>query len=209
VPVVRSVTGSRAYDESRGSLPWHAKPSTGDVRHDDTGTCTVLAHDTPATVGWVVHKSALVDELVRHLAEALETARAAYAAAIEGATHPEAKAENDKDTRGLEQSYIARGQAQRVAELEGAIADLGRLGLRQFASQDPIATSALVTVDEDGTQRRYFIAPHGGGTVLSGSVQVITLASPVGRALTGKRVGDVVELVAGGKTRELEIVALE
>lgn len=154
-------------------------------------------------------KTTLVDELVTHLAAALETARAAYAAAIEGATHPEAKAENDKDTRGLEQSYIARGQAQRVAELEAAIADLGRLALRSFGTRDPIATSALVTVDEDGVQRRYFLAPHGGGTVLSGPVQVITSASPVGRALAGKRAGDVVELVAGGKTRELEIVAVE
>lgn len=156
-----------------------------------------------------MHKSVFVDELVTHLEGALETARAAHAAAIEGATHPEAKAENDKDTRGLEQSYIARGQAQRIAELESAIADLGRLVLRSFAPRDPVATSALVTVEEDGAQRRYFVSPHGGGTVLTGPVHVITLASPVGRALTGKRAGEVVELVAGGKTRELEIVAIE
>jgi len=38
---------------------------------------------------------------------------------VEGATHEENKPENDKDTRALEQSYLARGQAQRVVELQG------------------------------------------------------------------------------------------
>lgn len=154
-------------------------------------------------------KAALRAELVEQLTSALASARAAHAAAIEGATHPEAKAENDKDTRGLEQSYIARGQAQRVAELEAAIADLGRLGLRTFGDRDAIATSALVTVTDDGIERRYFVVPHGGGNVLACAVQVITPVSPVGRALVGKRAGDVVEIAIAGKTRELEIIAVE
>lgn len=153
-------------------------------------------------------KSSLRAELLEQLAAALETARAAHAAAIEGATHPEARAENDKDTRGLEQSYIARGQAQRVAELEAAVADVTRLALRSFADDAPVAVSALVTVLEDASERRYFIVPHGGGNVLAGEVAVITPVSPLGRALLGKRVGDVVELAVAGKTRELEILEL-
>lgn len=150
-------------------------------------------------------KDALRAELRAQLAATLETARAAHAAAIEGATHPEARAENDKDTRGLEQSYLARGQAQRVAELEAAVAELGKLAMRTFAAGDPIALTALVTVEEDGAPHRYFLAPHGGGTVLRGDVQVITTTSPVGRALVGKRVDDEVELRLAGKTRELVI----
>ena len=35
-----------------------------------------------------------------------------------GATHEEAKPEDDKDTRALEQTYLARGQAERVAAAE-------------------------------------------------------------------------------------------
>ena len=61
-------------------------------------------------------KQALRDELLAALAASLATARDAHAAAVEGATHGEARAENDKDTRGLEQSYLARGQAQRVEQ---------------------------------------------------------------------------------------------
>ena len=154
-------------------------------------------------------KEPLRAELLEQLASALATARVSHAAAIEGATHPEAKAENAKDTRGLEQSYIARGQAQRVAELESAIVELSRLELRTFEPRDPIATSALVTVDEDDARRRYFVVPYGGGNVLAGAIQVITPLSPVGRALLGKCVHDLVEVAIAGNTRELEIVAID
>ncbi|HEX2686728.1 MAG TPA: hypothetical protein VHN14_08920, partial [Kofleriaceae bacterium] len=57
-------------------------------------------------------KATLKAELVAQLVAALDLAQRAHAAALEGATHAEARAENPKDTRGLEQSYLARGQAQ-------------------------------------------------------------------------------------------------
>jgi transcription elongation GreA/GreB family factor len=154
-------------------------------------------------------KSDLRAELVTVLEEALATARAAHAAAIEGATHAEAKAENDKDTRGLEQSYLARGVAQRVADLEAAVADVTRLELRKFGPRDPVAMSALVTVDEDGDEAKFFIAPAGGGTILAGGVQVVTTSSPLGRALLGKRIDDEVELVLPGKKRAFVITAID
>ncbi|MBA3464896.1 MAG: GreA/GreB family elongation factor [Deltaproteobacteria bacterium] len=153
-------------------------------------------------------KAALRTELVAALEEALAAARAAHAAAIEGATHAEAKAENDKDTRGLEQSYLARGVAQRVVDLETAVADVTRLELRTFAAGAPAAMSALVTVDEEGEEQTFFLAPAGGGTVLSSNVQVVTTSSPLGRALLGKRVDDEVELKLPGKTRAFVISAI-
>jgi transcription elongation GreA/GreB family factor len=156
----------------------------------------------------VIDKAKLRAQLHAQLEQALATAQAAHAAAIEGATHPEARAENDKDTRGLEQSYLARGQAQRVAELEAAVSDVGAMKLRTFTAKDPVAMSAVVTVDEDGVQRNYFVAPGGGGNMLDGDVQVITPASPIAKALVGKRIDDVVELKLGGKTRELAIAGV-
>jgi transcription elongation GreA/GreB family factor len=155
-----------------------------------------------------VTKERLRTELLAALEAALATAREAHAAAIEGSTHPEAKAENDKDTRGLEQSYLARGVAQRVAELEAAVHDITRLALRAFKPSDPIALGALVTIDDDGDAETLFLAPAGGGTMLSGGVQVVTTASPLGRALLGKRVDDEVELEIRGKKRELSITEI-
>lgn len=153
-------------------------------------------------------KAALKAELLAQLTAALAIARAAHAAAVEGATSDEARPENSKDTRGLEQSYLARGQAQRVAELEAAVADTTVLKLRTFAAQDPVAISGLVTVEEDEAQHRYFLAPHGGGSALAGDVQVVTPSSPLGRALLGKRRDDEVEVKLPGKTRALVITAI-
>jgi len=140
--------------------------------------------------------------LLASLEAQLETARAAHAAAAEGAFHEEAKPENDKDTRGLEQSYLARGQAARVAELEHAIVTVTAL---TTATSTRVALGALVTVDEDGSERTLYIAPAGGGLALAGgAVTVVTPASPVGRALLGKVADDEAEV---GK-RTLTITAV-
>jgi transcription elongation GreA/GreB family factor len=156
----------------------------------------------------VIDKAALRAELLQTLKGALETAREAHAAAVAGATDDEARPENDKDTRGLEQSYLARGQAQRVAELEAAVSEVGKLALRAFGDADRVTIGALVTVEEDGRAHRFFVAPHGGGTVLAAGTQVVTPVSPLGRVLLGRRVEDEVEVRLPGKLRSFVIVAV-
>ena len=152
-------------------------------------------------------KAALKAELEAVLAAALETARRAHTAAIEGATHSEARAENDKDTRGLEQSYLARGQAMRVAELEAAVARVAAWVLPEFGKGARIGLGALVTVDGDDQQ--LFIATDGGGTVLAGgAVRVVTPQSPLGRAVLGRCVDDEIELRLPNGVRTLTIEAI-
>lgn len=149
-------------------------------------------------------KAALRDELRAQLFEALQRAEAAHASATEGATHSEARAENPKDTRGLEQSYLARGQAQRVGELAAAVSAIDSLALRAFATADPVAMSAVVTVEENGKRATWFLAPAGGGNRLAGGVIVVTPDSPLGQALLEKCAGDELEL---GK-RTIEVIAV-
>ena len=154
-------------------------------------------------------KQDLKQELLQQLQADLATAERAHKAARERATHEEAKPEDDKDTRALEQSYVARGQARRFEELTDSVAAVQGLAIRPFRDSDPIALGALVTIDENGAQRVLFMAPEGGGAALaSGQVQVITPRSPVGRALLGKRVGDAFTLTLAGKAREIEVVAV-
>jgi len=150
-------------------------------------------------------KAELKLELEAALAAALDTARRAHAAAIEGATHSEARSENDKDTRGLEQSYLARGQAIRVADLATALARVTAFVLP--AQLERVALGALVTVD--GDDKQLFVASDGGGTLLAGgAVQVVTPQSPLGRTLLGRCVDDEVELRLPGGARTLTIVAV-
>ena len=154
-------------------------------------------------------KATLKAALLAQLEEDLATARKAHKAAVEGATHAEARPEIDKDTRGLEQSYLARGVALRAAELEAATAGVAGWHVRDFASDAVIALGALVSVDDDGQIRRFLLAAHGGGVSLPGDISVVTPTSPIGRALLGRRVDDDCEVNLGGTLRTLSIVALE
>ena len=151
-------------------------------------------------------RSDLRHDLLAAAEAALATARAAHAAAVEGATHSEAKAENDKDTRGLEQSYLARGHAARVEELEAALVSVAALSTAKPGPR--IALGAVATVDDDGSVTRYYLAPWGGGVTLAGGIAVVTPTSPIGRALIGKAVGEVAEVHRPGGVREFEIVAI-
>ncbi len=156
-------------------------------------------------------KQALRDELVTLLVLDLEKLERAYRATREGATHEEAKPENDKDTRALEQSYLARGQALRIQELTAGLAEVRAMPLRNFGPDAPAAMGALVVVEEEAAEPSVlFLIPHGGGSRIAlGRVQTITPKSPLGRAVLGKRTGDECEVVLGGKPRVLVVVDVQ
>jgi transcription elongation GreA/GreB family factor len=149
-----------------------------------------------------ISKKALLESLRKRVMADLEAAVVAQRDAQEGATHEEARPENDKDTRATEASYMARGLAQRVADLHQAASLLANLVVVKFGDDDRIAISALVTVENDaGDELVYFVAPAGGGVkVAQGgtTVAVITPSSPLGQALIGRRMGE--DLALRGKT---------
>lgn len=151
--------------------------------------------------------------LVTELLDRLRADHAALArtqrATVAGATSEEAKSEHSKDTRALEQSYLARGQAQRVEELREGLSRVAALPLRGFAAGEPIAVGALVEIEEEGATSILLLVPHGGGIRLSGREQVVTPASPLGRALIGKTSGDTVEITVAGRPRHLTVRGLE
>jgi transcription elongation GreA/GreB family factor len=156
----------------------------------------------------------LKQELLELVSRDLDTLVRAHRATQEGATHEEAKPENDKDTRALEQSYLARGQAARIEELRAGVETISTLTTRAFEAHDPVALGALATLsdaDGDATSDAFIVlvAPHGGGHQLAGGrVRVVTPVSPLGRALLGRRVGERIEVSTGGRERQLEIVGV-
>lgn len=149
--------------------------------------------------------NALLEQLATEIARATETANRSR----HDATHDEAKAENDKDTRALETSYLARGQAQRVVDLEQAERQVRFMTLRDFGPDDPIDVSALVEVEADGARTWYLIAPAAGGRKVSHdgvSIDVLTPEAPLGRVLIGRASGEDLELRVGARVRELSIL---
>jgi transcription elongation GreA/GreB family factor len=155
-------------------------------------------------------KRALLDALVAQVEAEIATMRKAAYDAADAATHAEAKPENDKDTRALEASYLAAGQAERVRELESARKLLRGLELRDVGKTTPICASAVITLEEeDGARTVFFLSPYGGGVKLDldgVKVHVVTPQSPLGKALLGRAHGDTIELRGKSGLREMAIV---
>lgn len=154
--------------------------------------------------------------LLARVLESLTATRAMMAAAADdsrkGATHPENKQEGSKDMRSTEQSYLARGQALRVDELDEQLKRLRYFEPADCGEDDPIAVGALVEVeDAEGGEppRLVFLLPHGGGVEVTLDDRVVTIVtgtSPLGRALLGRALGEDIELRTGTGKRELTIV---
>ena len=159
-------------------------------------------------------KPTLKQELLELVLRDLDTLVRAHRATHEGATHEEAKPENDKDTRALEQSYLARGQAARIEQLRAGLKAISTLTTRVFDMDDPIALGALATLCDADAQAPsgtwvVLVSPHGGGHQLDeGRVRVVTPISPLGRALLGKRVGEQLEVTTRGRERQIEIIGV-
>ncbi len=157
-------------------------------------------------------KRALLKKLLAlfdaELASYAKSAREAHAEA----THEQNKAENKYDTRALEASYLARGQARQMAETEQARTHLEALDLKAFGPQDPIDLGALVTLEENGSSSFFFIAPRGGGTEIRHNrktILVLTPQSPLGRQLIGKCQGDRLTLQITSTASAYRVLAVE
>jgi hypothetical protein len=130
-----------------------------------------------------VNKQALVKKIIAQLEEELDLYFRAARAAHAEATHEQSKAENKYDTRGLEASYLARGQSRHAAELGQAIKQFAALPVRQFTSKEPIDVGAVVELEMKSERTWYFVGPCAGGTEVlheKKSVLVITPKSPLG-----------------------------
>ncbi len=156
-----------------------------------------------------VDKPALHQDLIRALETARERLLSAQRTSQEGLTHEEARAEGDKDTRATEASYIARGQAMRVEALEAELAKVRSVRVRSFAAGEPVALSALVTLEAPDGRRTVYLAPAGGGLRLQADtveVHVVTPSSPLGKALIGAAAGQVVQYMKGSREEEADLL---
>jgi len=110
------------------------------------------------------------------------------------ATDPASKAESKYDTRSLEASYLAIGQAEQADELAAALDDFDFFDWPDFAPGDPIAVGALVELDFDGERVFFLIAPRGGGVTcdLEGvELSVLTPMAPLFDRIAGRLAGEV------------------
>lgn len=89
-----------------------------------------------------------------------------------------------------------------------AVADFKAAPLKKG---ERIGLGAIVEVEDGAAGKTLFLAPAGAGEELTGPggdgfLQVVTPGSPLGKALLGKKVGDVVEVMVQGELTEWDIV---
>lgn len=154
-------------------------------------------------------KTELLTQIRITLQSELKALTKAAQESFSAATDPDSKAENKYDTRSLEASYVARGQAQRVEELQAAIQAFENLPNSSSASEPRIGLGALICLAEPEGQQFYFIGPAAGGTeiMLDGhEVVVITPTSPLGQKLIGRGVGDLIPTRPGVTASVVSVV---
>jgi len=138
-------------------------------------------------------KSALLEQIRAELRARLgRLAKAAFEAHA-AATDQGSKAEGKYDTRSLEASYLAAGQARQVDELAEALRILDALVLPDFEMHGLIDAGALVEVDLAGEPAVFLLVPAAGGMIVSHEGREITLLTPASglyQRLLGLRVGD-------------------
>lgn len=142
-------------------------------------------------------KSHLLDHIRTELRSRLERLSKAAIEAHAAATDPGSKAEGKYDTRSLEASYLAAGQARQVDELAESVRIFETLSLPDFEPDAEIDAGALVEADLNGELTRFLLVPTCGGMVIEHTGLEITLLTPESalyRKLLGMRVGESLEL---------------
>lgn len=145
----------------------------------------------------MIDKIELFKKLKIEIDRQLQLAVEAVQVTLDIATHEENKPENKYDTRGLEASYLARAQSERVLDLRAVKIVIDSLKLRDFGQGQPIAISALIQLETNGKTLWILLLPKGGGQSLEHeglSIKIITPESPMGAQLVGKSVDDSIQI---------------
>ena len=156
-------------------------------------------------------KQELVAQLVKQLeasARAALSARDAAAAEAKDGATPDEKREDARAAHQLASfGRASQGRAQK------ALADADALArFKPGKVNGPIGLGAIVEIEDadSGEGRTFFLAPVGAGMTLTGPggdghLSVVTPVSPIGRAVLGKRTGELVDVTVDGDVREWQI----
>ncbi len=153
-------------------------------------------------------KTKVLKSLIEKLESDFKLLKNAALATYEDATHEESKPENKYDTRALEASYLAGAQAQRVADTAEILLFCQNLKIRD---QSKVAIGALVEVISNEKINYFFYLPKGGGIsfqVDEKTINIISPASPLGKAMHGLKPGDIAEVEMNSIKKLYEIISV-
>ncbi|MCX5745419.1 MAG: GreA/GreB family elongation factor [Proteobacteria bacterium] len=158
-------------------------------------------------------KADLVAQLTRQLETSARSALAARDAAAVEARDGATPDEKREDARAAHQLGTIGKVQQRRAMTARAEAD-ALIGFKPgpLPPTARVSLGAIVEIEDEetGEGRTFFLAPVGGGATLTGPggdglLSVVTPISPIGKAVLGKRVGEVVDVTVEGNPCEWQI----
>ena len=126
------------------------------------------------------------------------------------ATHEQSRRKT-RSTPAAEPRNIRRWPGAAGREILDAIKLYETMAARDFASNEPIDTGALVELEMDGAGSLYFIGPKSGGLEIKHQrkeIMVITPQSPLGQNLMGRKAGDNWTAKVGGSVVEYQIISV-
>lgn len=153
-------------------------------------------------------KQCMLEQLATRIRETARVARreqdAATLEAREGATPDEKRADGRV---ALEFSNMAQAQGRRASAALDELAVLEAFRVPATSTPEKIAMGAIIEVEDGDEGRTIFLAPVGAGIELTmpdgdGFVTVVTPASPLGKAILGRAMGDTIEVSVKGEARE-------
>lgn len=164
----------------------------------------------------IPEKARLLDAVRQAIRQDLEALERRQRDTVKAATHEENRAEHAKDTRATEQSYLARGLAERVADLQKTRDALAVFEPPTFAQGEAIAVGALVVLastrsEGEPQEESWFLVPAAGGLELDegpARIRTLTPVSPLGRTLIGLCSGDERTVRTPSGEREIEVLSI-
>ncbi len=123
-------------------------------------------------------KKMIIELICEKLGNQLERLRHAAMESQLAATDRDSKAESKYDTRNLEASYLAAGQARQVEELSEAVQLFERYQPADFSATGSVGPGALVEIKCKGESMWFFLVPAAGGLEVNDGERVVTLLSP-------------------------------
>lgn len=156
-----------------------------------------------------MNKILLHRQLMMHLQQLLDNAKAAAKRAHDTATSEENVAENKYDTLALEAAYLAQGQSQRVVQCQSDLDICTNLPMGK--SKKGGLGALIVLVDENEEARYLLICPVAGGIKLQWhqhTVLVVTPQSPMGAALLNQQEEEQISITIAGKQQGYEILQI-
>lgn len=122
-----------------------------------------------------------------------------------------AEAREHGDLKENAEYHAAREQQSfiegRIAEIESKLSNAQVIDVTTVAADGRVVFGATVDVvdEETGAEASYQIVGEDEADIKQG---LISVRSPIARALIGKREGDIAQVQAPGGVRELEVVAI-